>query len=70
LGARYSANYIATNDVHYVNQEDARLQDICWRSRPTPRSTDKDRMRMSDDSYFLRSPAEMSRLFAEVPSMR
>jgi DNA polymerase-3 subunit alpha len=28
LGARYSSNYIATNDVHYVNQEDARLQDI------------------------------------------
>jgi DNA polymerase-3 subunit alpha len=24
-------------------------------------------MRMSDDSYYLRTPAEMSRLFAEVP---
>jgi DNA polymerase-3 subunit alpha len=24
-------------------------------------------MRMSDDSYYLRSPLEMSRLFSEVP---
>ena len=28
LGARYNARFIATNDVHYVNQADARLQDI------------------------------------------
>ncbi len=28
LGARYYARYVATNDVHYIKQEDARLQDI------------------------------------------
>jgi DNA polymerase III subunit alpha len=28
MGARYSAKYVATNDVHYINQDDARLQDI------------------------------------------
>jgi len=26
--ARYSAHYVATNDVHYINPEDAKLQDI------------------------------------------
>lgn len=68
LGARYSANYIATNDVHYVNQEDAKLQDVLLAIQTNSTLADKDRMRMTDDSYFLRSPAEMSRLFAEVPS--
>jgi DNA polymerase-3 subunit alpha len=28
MGARYSAKYIATNDVHYINQDDSRLQDV------------------------------------------
>lgn len=67
LGARYSARYIATNDVHYVNQEDAKLQDVLLAIQTNSTLNDPDRMRMTDDSYFLRSPAEMSRLFAEVP---
>ncbi|MBI5823927.1 MAG: DNA polymerase III subunit alpha [Chloroflexi bacterium] len=68
MGARYEANYIATNDVHYVNQEDARLQDILLAIQTNSTFNDPDRMRMTDDSYFLRSPADMNRLFAEVPS--
>jgi DNA polymerase-3 subunit alpha len=67
LGAKYNAKYIATNDVHYINQEDARLQDILLAMQTQTVLSDTDRMRMTDDSYFLRPPAEMQRLFAEVP---
>ncbi|MBL8088981.1 MAG: DNA polymerase III subunit alpha [Anaerolineales bacterium] len=67
LGAKYNARYIATNDVHYINQEDARLQDILITMQTQTVLSDPERMRMSDDSYFLRPPAEMQRLFAEVP---
>jgi DNA polymerase-3 subunit alpha len=67
MGARYSAKYIATNDVHYINQGDSRLQDILLAIQTNALLTDPDRMRMTDDSYYLRTPAEMSVLFAEVP---
>ncbi len=67
LGAKYNAKYIATNDVHYINQEDARLQDILLTMQTQTVLSDRERMRMSDDSYFLRPPAEMQRLFAEIP---
>ncbi|MBI5953396.1 MAG: DNA polymerase III subunit alpha [Chloroflexi bacterium] len=67
LGARYSARYVATNDVHYINQDDARLQDILLAIQTNSTLNDPDRMRMTDDSYYLRSPAEMSKIFAEVP---
>ena len=67
MGARYSANYIATNDVHYINQSDSRLQDILLAIQTNTLLSDPDRMRMSDDSYYLRTPQEMDRLFAEVP---
>ncbi|MDL1912361.1 DNA polymerase III subunit alpha [Chloroflexi bacterium CFX6] len=67
MGVRYSARYVATNDVHYINQEDARLQDILLAIQTQALLTDPERMRMTDDSYYLRTPQEMSRLFAEVP---
>lgn len=67
MGARYSAKYLATNDVHYINQDDSRLQDILLAIQTQTVLSDPDRMRMTDDSYYLRPPAEMSRLFAEVP---
>jgi DNA polymerase-3 subunit alpha len=67
LGARYSARYVATNDVHYINQDDARLQDVLLAIQTNSTLNDPERMRMTDNSYYLRSPEEMSRIFAEVP---
>ncbi|MBI5944906.1 MAG: DNA polymerase III subunit alpha [Chloroflexi bacterium] len=67
LGARYSARFIATNDVHYINQEDAKLQEILLAIQTQTVLSDPDRMKMSDDSYYLRSPLEMSKIFSEVP---
>src|SRR6266498_1737076 len=67
MGARYSAKYVATNDVHYINSDDARLQDILLAIQTQSLLTDPERMRMTDDSYYLRTPQEMSQLFAEVP---
>ncbi len=67
LGARYSARFVATNDVHYINPEDARLQDILLAIQTQTVLSDPNRMRMTDDSYYLRPPEEMQQLFAEVP---
>lgn len=67
LGKRYQARYIATNDVHYVEPSDARLQDILLAIQTGSVLTDPNRMRMSDNTYYLRSPEEMSTLFIEVP---
>jgi DNA polymerase-3 subunit alpha len=67
MGARYSARFVATNDVHYINPEDARLQDILLAIQTQTVLSDPNRMRMSDESYYLRTPQEMSRLFSEVP---
>ena len=67
LGPRYAARYLATNDVHYINQEDAHLQDILLAIQTGKLLSDPDRMRYADPSYYLRSPQEMAGLFAEVP---
>lgn len=67
MGPRYEARYVATNDVHYINPEDARLQDILLAVQTGSLLSDPNRMRMSDPSYYLRTPQEMARLFADVP---
>ena len=67
MGEKYSAKFVATNDVHYINPDDARLQDILLRDSNAIVIIRSERMRMTDDSYYLRTPQEMSQLFAEVP---
>ncbi|MBN1538234.1 MAG: DNA polymerase III subunit alpha [Anaerolineales bacterium] len=67
LGERYQAKFIATNDVHYIEPDDARLQDILLAIQTGSVLSDPNRMRMTDNTYYLRSPQEMAALFADVP---
>jgi DNA polymerase-3 subunit alpha len=67
LGPHYQAKYVATNDVHYINPSDAKLQDILLAVQTGSVLTDPKRMRMSDSTYYLRAPDEMARIFIEVP---
>ena len=68
LGAKYSAKYIATNDVHYIEPDDAKYQDILLAIQTGKLLDDPDRMRYESQTFYLRSPEEMSRLFKEIPS--
>ncbi len=67
LGAKYSAKFVATNDVHYINLEDAAYQDVLLAIQTGKALSDPDRMRYDSQTFYLRSPQEMSRLFAEIP---
>jgi DNA polymerase-3 subunit alpha len=67
LGKRHNSHYVATNDVHYIEKSDARLQDILLAIQTGSLLSDPRRMRMTDDSYYLRSPQEMASLFPETP---
>jgi len=67
LGEQFDVQFVAANDVHYINKEDARLQDILLAIQTGSLLADPDRMRMDDDSYYLRTPQEMEDLFGHVP---
>jgi len=58
---------LATNDVHYVRREDASPHDVLLCIGTGNLLSDTNRLKFSDDSYYLRSPEEMSTIFAEVP---
>lgn len=58
---------VATNDVHYVNQDDAVAQDalLCIQTRRI--IADKDRMKMQGSDYYLKSSEEMEAEFSKYP---
>ncbi|HBQ65176.1 MAG TPA: DNA polymerase III subunit alpha, partial [Clostridiales bacterium] len=58
---------VATNDVHYLRKEDARMHDILLCVQTASNINDKERMRFPSDSFYLRSPEEMQSLFEAFP---
>ncbi len=58
---------VATNDSHYTIQQDAWLQDVLICIHTNTNVLDEKRLRMQEDSYYLKSPDEMEALFADLP---
>ncbi|MGD8856545.1 MAG: DNA polymerase III subunit alpha, partial [Chloroflexota bacterium] len=67
MADRYKLRFLATNDVHYTTAAEATPHDVllCIQTSTTLKA--QDRMRMSDQSYYLKSYEEMARLFGNVP---
>ncbi|MBQ0078489.1 MAG: DNA polymerase III subunit alpha [Eubacterium sp.] len=59
--------FVATNDVHYVRQEDAFSQDVLMCIQMGTTVDEPDRMRFSNDQFYLKSEAEMRKIFANIP---
>jgi len=59
---------VATNDVHYINKEDAEIHDILLCIQTGSKLNDKNRLRFGTNEFYLRSPEEMERLFHNVPT--
>ena len=57
---------VATNDVHYVSQEDAYSHELLLCIQTNSTIYDEKRMRLGD-SFYLRSPQEMAELFSDLP---
>ena len=58
---------VATNDVHYVNQEDASAHDLLLCIGTNSSIYDDKRMKMAGDFFYLKSPQEMAELFKDIP---
>ena len=57
----------ATNDVHYLNQDDAEMQDVVMCMSMKTTIDDPKRLKMESDQSYLKSPEEMKSLFSYLP---
>ncbi|NSW53733.1 MAG: DNA polymerase III subunit alpha [Anaerolineae bacterium] len=67
LSKRYNAHNIATNDAHYVDPQDAYAQDVMLAIQTNALLADNERMKMNNDSYYIRPADEMAHLFRDIP---
>ncbi len=65
IGEQTNTPLVVTNDAHYVRQADSGLQDIYICIQTSTTIQDEKRLRMEDDSYYIKSPEEMAALFPD-----
>ncbi|MEX0727944.1 MAG: DNA polymerase III subunit alpha [Planctomycetaceae bacterium] len=63
LARKMGLPLVATNDSHYVNQDDAMAQDVLLCVNTHTLRSDEKRMKMTGDQFFIRSPEQMYAAF-------
>lgn len=58
---------VCTNDVHYVNKDDAAAHDILLAIQTATSIYDEKRMKFPNDQFYLKSEGEMREIFGEFP---
>lgn len=58
---------VATNDIHYINKDDANAHDILLCIGTGKKKTDEDRLRFETDEFYMKSQDEMAQLFEDYP---
>lgn len=58
---------VATQDIHYPKPEDSEYHDILLAVQTGNKIGDADRLTLKKDDFSIRSPAEMAKLFSEIP---
>jgi DNA polymerase-3 subunit alpha len=67
LSGELNIPLVGTNDVHYVNREDAPTHDILLCIGTNSSIHDEKRIKMKGDFFYLKSAKEMAELFKDIP---
>ncbi len=67
LGEEFNLKVIATNDVHYVNHDDAGPHDALLCIQTGAKIAEEGRMKFDGTQFYLKSREEMEQIFGEVP---
>ncbi len=66
IARRLGAPLLATNDSHYTSRSDAAAHDALLCVQTGSLLSDTDRLKFHGDDHYLKSAAEMRRLFADI----
>ena len=67
LSKKYNVKLIATNDSHYVEEEDWKAHDAILCVNTGRKVNEENRFKFSSSDYYFKSQDEMNALFADVP---
>ncbi len=58
---------VATQDIHYLNKDDADYHDILLAVQTGDKLSDSDRLTLKNDDFSMTSPEEMAEYFKDLP---
>ena len=67
LARELDIKIVVTNDVHYLNKEDAEIQDVMMCVQMGKYLDDTDRMKFEGEEFYLKDYDEMAALFPNLP---
>jgi len=67
MGSELDIPIVATNDTHYIKQEDASAHDLLLCIGTNSTVKDEKRLKMAADCFYLKSPEEMAELYQDIP---
>src|SRR4029079_1735369 len=67
VAKRHVLPMLAKDERHYLNRQDSEVQVLLVCVQTNTTLDDPKRMRMETDQFYFKSPAEMERLFGELP---
>jgi len=68
LAKKYNVKVIATNDVHYLQEDDALPHDVLLCINTNSFVDEPDRFRFSSTEYFFKTQGQMQERFADLPA--
>ena len=67
LAKELGVGIVATNDIHYVNKENAHAQDVLMCIQMKTTLDDPDRMKFETEEFYAKTPEEMESIFSYIP---
>jgi len=67
IASELGVGVVATNDVHYIDKEDADAQDVLLCINTGKTVDDPKRMRLGSSEFYFKTPEQMRTLFADIP---
>lgn len=63
IAKKFDIKLVATNDVHYIYQEDSEVQDVLMCVQMQKTIDDPDRMKFPSDEFYLKTYDDMAKVF-------
>lgn len=67
MSEKLGISLVCTNDIHYINREDAKAHEVLLCIQTGKTMNDEDRMKFETDEFYLKSQDEMYELFKYAP---
>ncbi|MDR1867583.1 MAG: DNA polymerase III subunit alpha [Treponema sp.] len=69
IAKKYGIPLVVTNDIHYLEKDDAEAQDILLCISTGKKQHDKERLRFDSQEFYFKTAEEMASLFPEYPEV-